>query len=70
MAALTTILQPVVDRTEVQIDGLQAAEGALDVGKVLVGADDAIGRQGFVFNARTDDVKTIEPGLDGGAGAA
>ena len=60
--------EPVVDRTEVQIDGLQAAEGALEVGKVLVGADDAIGRQGFVFNARTDDVKTIEPGLGGDAG--
>jgi GapR-like, DNA-binding domain len=32
--------EPVVDRPEVQIDGLQAAKGALDMGQVLVGADD------------------------------
>ena len=31
--------EPVVDRPDVQIDGLQAAEGALDVGEALVGAD-------------------------------
>src|SRR5215831_7750669 len=55
--------QPVVDRAEVQIDGLQAAKGALDMGEVLVGADDTLGRQGFVRNAGTDDVKTIEPSL-------
>ena len=39
--------QPVVDRAEVQIDGLQAAKGALDMGEVLVGADDPVGRQGM-----------------------
>ena len=59
--------QPVVDRAEVQIDGLQAAKGALDMGEVLVGADDTIGRQGFVLNAGADDVKTIESGLGGDA---
>ena len=44
--------EPVVDRPDVQIDGLQAAEGALDMGKVLIGTDNALGRQGFVLNAR------------------
>ena len=43
--------EPVVDRA-MQIDGLQAAEGALDMGKVLIGTDNALGRQGFVLNAR------------------
>src|SRR5215467_12351145 len=59
--------QPVVDWAEVQIDGLQAAEGALDMGKVLVGTDNALGRQGFVLDAGTDGVKTIEPGLSSDA---
>jgi hypothetical protein len=57
----------VVDWAEVQIDGLQAAEGALDMGKVLIGTDNALGRQGFVLNAGADDVKTIESGLGGDA---
>src|SRR5215471_5765631 len=60
--------QPMVDRAQVQIDGLQAAKGALDAGEVLVGADDTIGRQGIVLDAGADDVKTIEPGLGGDAG--
>jgi hypothetical protein len=29
--------EPVVDRPDVQIDGLQAAEGALDAGEALIG---------------------------------
>src|SRR6516165_1947233 len=59
--------QPVVDWAEVQIDGLQAAEGALDMGKVLVGPDNALGRQRFALDAGADDVKTIEPGLSSDA---
>ena len=59
--------QPVVDWAEVQIDGLQAAEGALDMGKVLVGTDNALGRQRFALDAGADDVKTIEPGLSSDA---
>src|SRR5262249_6504165 len=55
------------DWAEVQIDGLQAAEGAVDMGKVLVGTDNALGRQGFVLDAGTDGVKTIEPGLSSDA---
>ena len=31
--------RPMEDRTHMQIDGLEAAEGALDLGQALVGAD-------------------------------
>ena len=59
--------EPVVDRAEVQVDGLQAAKGALDAGEVLVGGNDSIARQGFVLDAGADDVKTVEPGFGGDA---
>ena len=60
--------EPVVDRAKVQVDGLQATKGALDAGEVLVGADDTVGRQGFVLDAGTDDVKAVKPGFGGNAG--
>src|SRR5271169_4482386 len=59
--------QPMVDRSQVQIDSLQAAKGALDAGEALIGADHALGRQGFVFDAGADDIKAVEPGLVGDA---
>src|SRR6516165_926203 len=60
--------QPMVDRAQMQIDGLEAAKGALDPGEALVGADHVVGRQGFVFDAGTDDIKAVEPGFVGDAG--
>src|SRR5436189_2371590 len=59
--------QPMVDRSQVQIDGLETAEGALDAGEALIGADHALGRQGFVLDAGADDIKAVEPGLLGDA---
>src|SRR5204863_197388 len=50
-----------------QIDGLETAEGALDAGEALIGADHALGRQGFVLDAGADDIKAVEPGLLGDA---
>jgi hypothetical protein len=57
--------EPVVDRPDVQIDGLQAAEGALDAGEALIGADDIVGGQGFVLDIGADDVEAVEPRLGG-----
>jgi hypothetical protein len=59
--------QPVVDRAEVQVDGLQAAKGALDKGETFVGTDDPIRRQGIALDAGADDIKTVEPGFGGDA---
>ena len=44
-----------------------AAEGALDPGETLIGADDAFGGQGVVCEAGADDIKPVEPGLGGDA---
>ena len=54
--------EPVVDWAQVQIDGLQAAEGALDPGETLIGADDAFGGQGVVCEAGADDIETRRAG--------
>src|SRR6266446_3123523 len=51
-----------------QIDGLEAAESALDPGEALIGADHVFRRQGFVLDAGADDIKAVEPGLVGDAG--
>ena len=59
--------QPMVDRSQVQIDSLETAEGALDAGEALIGADHALGCQGFVVDAGADDIKAVEPGLGGDA---
>jgi hypothetical protein len=59
--------QPMADRAEVQIDGLQAAKGALDVGEVLVGTNDPIGRQGGIRDTGADHIKPVEPGFGGDA---
>jgi len=60
--------EPVVDRAQVQIDGLEAAKGTLDPSQALVGADHAIRRQGFGLKAGADDIKAVEPRLRGNAG--
>ena len=60
--------EPVVDRPQVEIDSLEAAESALDPGEALIGADHVFGRQGFVLDAGADDIKAVEPGLVGDAG--
>src|ERR1700730_1981943 len=57
--------EPVVDRPDVQIDGLQAAEGALDAGEALIGADHVVGSQGVAVDAGADDVEAVEPRLGG-----
>src|SRR5215472_2835955 len=60
--------EPVVDRADVQIDGLEAAKGALDPSQPLVGADHVICRQGLILKAGADDIKAVEPCLLGDAG--
>src|SRR5204863_9974071 len=37
------------------------------LGEALIGADHALGRQGFVLDAGADDIKAVEPGLLGDA---
>ena len=59
------VVDRLVDRPDVQIDGLQAAEGALDAGEALVGADHAVGGQDFVLDIGADDIEAVEPRLGG-----
>ncbi len=42
-----------------------SAEGALDAGEALIGADHVIGGQGFVLDIGADDVEAVEPRLGG-----
>src|ERR1700736_3256806 len=60
--------QPVMDRAEVQVDGLQAAKGALDAGEALIRANHVIGGQDVILDAGADDIKAVEPSLVGDAG--
>src|ERR1700730_1868259 len=60
--------QPVMDRGEVQVDGLQAAKGALDAGEALIRANHVIGGQDVILDAGADDIKAVEPSLVGDAG--
>ena len=46
---------------------LRTAEGALDAGEALIGADHARPAQGFVLDAGADDIEAVEPGLLGSA---
>ena len=56
------VLAPVVDGSE-EFDGLEAAEGALDAGEVLVGADGLRGVEAFGFDIGADDVDACEGGF-------
>src|SRR5258706_5907931 len=54
---------PMADRANLEIDGLQATESALDAGQILVGLDalrraHRVGRQ-----AGADDIEPLETGL-------
>src|SRR5262245_10641221 len=60
--------EPVVDRAEVQIDGLETPKDGLDPSQTLVAADHVIGRQGLILKAGADDIKAVEPRLLGDAG--
>jgi hypothetical protein len=44
------------------------AEGALDAGETLIGADHVIGGQSAGLDTGTDDIKTVEPSFVGDAG--
>jgi hypothetical protein len=54
-----------VDRPEVQIDGLEAAKGALDPSKALVGADHLLGRQALDAHRAADRLRQ-QRGVDSG----
>ena len=54
--------QPVMDRAEAQVDGLQAAKGALDAGEALIRANHVIGGQDAILDAGADDIKSRRAG--------
>ena len=60
--------RPRVDRQDVQIDGLEAAKGALDPSQAVLGADHVICRQGSITKAGAKDIKAVELRLRGDAG--
>src|ERR1700677_4656816 len=54
---------PVADRADLKIDRLQASEGALHPGQILVGLDRLIGVERRGGNAGAHDIDAVEPGL-------
>src|ERR1700692_1826106 len=56
------------DGTDVEVDGLEAAEGTLDAGKALVGAHRIGGIESIGWDAGMQHVEAVERGLcsDGG----
>ena len=59
---------PVIDRADLDVDGLQAAEGALDTGEALVGQHGPLAVERYGRQARAQNVDAVERGLgrDGG----
>jgi len=53
-------LGPVVDRADLQVDRLEAPEGALDPGQELVRADDVGAREALRRDRCTEDVEPVE----------
>jgi len=61
------VFGPVVDRPHEQVDGLQGAEGALDVGQRLVVAHRVLGTHALLGQAGAHDVDAVEGGFLGDA---
>src|SRR3954449_7496289 len=59
--------RPVTDRSDLEIDGLQAAEGACDPREVLVGLHRLVGVEMLCRHAGADDIDPIKAGLFGDA---
>jgi hypothetical protein len=54
------LLEPMVNRAELEIDRLKAAEGVLDLGQALVGPHRLIGGQCGGRHAGAHDVDAVE----------
>ena len=54
-----------VDGTDLEIDGLDRAEGPLDAGKALVGGDGIGGGDSLLGDRRANDVEAVERGFLG-----
>src|SRR4051812_26064324 len=59
------IFAPVVDRPDLEVDGLEGAEGAFHAGQRLVVADRIVGGHVTLFDTGANDVETIERGFLG-----
>jgi len=55
-----TILEPMEDRADLQVDALHHAEGLFDAGQPLVAADDLIGTHGVIRNAGPNDIDSVD----------
>ena len=51
------------DRTNVEVDGFEVAEGRLDAGQVFVGAHRISGIESIGWNAGTQHVQAVERGF-------
>ena len=52
--------ETVVDRADVEVHGLQGAEGALDLGQALIGGDNGGCIERFSRDAGSQHIKTVE----------
>jgi len=59
------VFEAVVDRAQVQVDGLDRAEVAFDVGELFVGGDRGGGVEALGGHAGADDVDAVQRGLGG-----
>ena len=50
----------VVDGSDLEVHGFEAAEGAFDAGEALVGADGVVGVEAFGLDVGADDVDAVE----------
>ena len=57
--------RPVEDRTQMDVDGLQGAERALDLGKTFVGADSRGVIERFLRQAGAHDINSVQRRLGG-----
>ena len=56
------------DRADVEVDGLEAAEGALDAGQAFVGAHRIGGLESIGWNIGAQHVEAVERGFCGDRG--
>src|SRR5258705_7308121 len=59
---------PMEDRTNVEVDGLEAAKGALDTGQAFVGAHRIGSVENIGWNAGAQHVEAVERGFCGDRG--
>src|SRR5260370_40978817 len=52
-----------MDGPDFEIDGLEAAEGSLDVGEIFIGPDGGTGVERFGLDVSTQDIDAVEQGL-------